>query len=58
MSLDCGARSELYVVSSEVTCPLGCSSNCFFVVEYISYWESCDYYDFVVVEIVPEFKSS
>jgi hypothetical protein len=45
-------------MSSEFTCPFGCSSNGFFVVEYISYWESRDYYDFVVIKIVSEFMSS
>jgi hypothetical protein len=45
-------------MSSEFTCQIGCSSNGFFVVEYISYWESGDYYDFVVVKIVPEFMRS
>jgi hypothetical protein len=45
-------------MSSEFTCPLGRSSNGFFVVEYISYWESHDYYDFVVVKIVSEFTRS
>jgi hypothetical protein len=45
-------------VSSKLTCRLGCSSDYFFVVEYISYWETCDYYDFVVVEVVSEFTTS
>jgi hypothetical protein len=45
-------------MSPEFTCPFGCSSNSFLIVEYISYWESRDYYDFVVVKIVPEFVSS
>jgi hypothetical protein len=45
-------------MSFEFTCPFGCSSNSFFVVEYISYWELRDYCDFVVVRIVPEFTSS
>jgi hypothetical protein len=45
-------------MSSEFTCPFGCSSNSFLVVEYIFYGESRDYYDFVVVKIVPEFTSS
>jgi hypothetical protein len=58
MGLDCGARSELYVVSSKLTHPLGGPPDCFFVVEYISYWETRDYYDFVVTEIVVELTSS
>jgi hypothetical protein len=45
-------------VSSKLACPLGCSPDCFFVVEYISYWETRDYYDVVVVEVVSEFASS
>jgi hypothetical protein len=45
-------------MGSEFACPLGRSSNGFFVVEYISYWESRDYYNFVVVKIVLEFTSS
>jgi hypothetical protein len=45
-------------MSSELTFPFGCSSDFFFVVEYISYWESRDYYDFVVIEVVSEFTSS
>jgi hypothetical protein len=45
-------------MSSEFTCPHGRSSNDFFVVEYISYWESRDYYDFVVVKTMPEFTRS
>jgi hypothetical protein len=45
-------------MSSEFTCSFGCSSNNFLIVEYISYLESRDYYDFVVVKIVPEFTSS
>jgi hypothetical protein len=39
-------------------CPLCCSPNSFLVVEYISYWNSCDYYDFVVVKLVLELASS
>jgi hypothetical protein len=27
-------------------------------VEYISYWESCDYNDFVVIKVVSELASS
>jgi hypothetical protein len=44
-------------MSSEFTCPFGYSSNSSLTV-YISYWESRDYYDFVVVKIVSEFTSS
>jgi hypothetical protein len=50
--------SKLYIMGSEFACPLGCSPNSFLVVEYISYWKSCDYYDFVVVKVVPELASS
>jgi hypothetical protein len=45
-------------MSSEFTCPFGYSSNNFLIVEYISYWESRDYYDFVVVKVVSEFTNS
>jgi hypothetical protein len=45
-------------VSSKLTHPLGGPPDCFFVVEYISYWETRDYYDFVVIEIVVELTSS
>jgi hypothetical protein len=41
-------------MSFEFTCSFGCSSNNLLIVEYISYWESCDYYDFVVVKVVSE----
>jgi hypothetical protein len=51
-------RSELYIMSSEFACPLGCSPNDFLVVKYIAYWKSCDYYDFVVVKVVPKLASS
>jgi hypothetical protein len=36
--------------------PLGCSSNCFSIVEYVAYWETCDHYDFVAIEIVAQFS--
>jgi hypothetical protein len=45
-------------MSSEFACPLGCSSNNLLIVEYISYWESRDYYDFVVVKVLSELASS
>jgi hypothetical protein len=45
-------------MSSEFTCPLGCPSNNFLIVEYISYWESRDYCDFVVIKVVSELTSS
>jgi hypothetical protein len=41
----------------ELACPLGYPSNSFFVVENITYWKSCDYYDFVVVKVVLELAS-
>jgi hypothetical protein len=55
LSLDCRARSKLYVMSSQVARPLGYPSDGFFVVEDVPYWKSCDYYDFVVVKVVSEF---
>jgi hypothetical protein len=51
------ARSKLYIVSSQLTCPLGYSSDSFFVVENVPYWKSCDYYDFVVDKVVTELAS-
>jgi hypothetical protein len=41
-------------MSFEFTRPLGCSPNSFLVVKNIAYWKSCDYYDFVVIKVVPE----
>jgi hypothetical protein len=45
-------------MSSKFACPLGYSPNNFLIVEYISYGESCDYYDFVVIKVVSELASS
>jgi hypothetical protein len=45
-------------MSSELACPLGYSSNSFVIVKNITDRKSCDYYDFVVVKVVPEFASS
>jgi hypothetical protein len=45
-------------MSFEFACPLGYSPNNFLVVEYISYWKSCDYNDFVVIKVVSELPSS
>jgi hypothetical protein len=44
-------------MSSELTRPLGYSPNSFLVVKNIAYWKSYDYYDFVVVKVVPELAS-
>jgi hypothetical protein len=41
-------------MSSQLTGPLGYSSDGFFIVENILYQKSGDYYDFVVVEVVTE----
>jgi hypothetical protein len=49
--------SEFYVISSELARPLGCSPHCFSILEYATYWEICNHYDFVVVEIVAQFSS-
>jgi hypothetical protein len=57
MSLYCRAGLELYVVSSQLARPLGYPPNSFFVVENVSYWKSCDYYDFVVIKVVTELAS-
>jgi hypothetical protein len=51
------AGSELYIMSSKLARPLGCSPNNFLVVKNIAYRKSCDYYDFVVVKVVPELAS-
>jgi hypothetical protein len=51
-------RSKLNVMSSQLTGPLGYSSDGFFIVENIPYWKSGDYYDFVVVEVVTELLCS
>jgi hypothetical protein len=48
--------SELYVMSTEFARPLGCSSNFFSAMQYVAYRETCDHYDFVVIEIVPWFS--
>jgi hypothetical protein len=45
-------------MSSEFACPLGCSPKGFLVVKYITYWKSCNYYDFVVIKVVLELASS
>jgi hypothetical protein len=39
-------------MSSEFACPFGCSPHYFSVAEYISYWETCNHYDIVVVKVV------
>jgi hypothetical protein len=44
-------------LSSKLARPLGYSPNSFLVVNNIAYWESCDYYDFVVVKVVSELAS-
>jgi hypothetical protein len=38
--------------------PTWLSPNNFLIVKYIPYWESSDYYDFVVVKVVPKLTSS
>jgi hypothetical protein len=45
-------------MSSKFAGPLGCPSDCFFAAEYISYWETHDYYDFVIIEVVTQFARS
>jgi hypothetical protein len=44
-------------MSSELVHPLGYFPNIFLVVKNIVYWKSCDYYDFVVVKVMPDFVS-
>jgi hypothetical protein len=44
-------------MSSKLARPLGYSPNSFLVVKDITYWKSCDYYDFVVVKVVPKLAS-
>jgi hypothetical protein len=44
-------------MSSQLTSPLGNSSNGFFVMKDIPYWKPGDYYDIVVVKVVTEFAS-
>jgi hypothetical protein len=45
-------------MSSELACPLDRSPISFLVVEDITYWKSCDYYDFVFIKLVPDLESS
>jgi hypothetical protein len=51
-------ESEILYHVLRVHMPFGCSSNNFLIVKYIPYWESHDYYDFVVVKVVSELTSS
>jgi hypothetical protein len=44
-------------MSSELARPPGYSPNSSLVVKNIAYWESCDYYDFVVVKVVSKLVS-
>ena len=57
LSLYRRAGPELYVMSPKLARPLSYPSNSFFVVKNITYWKSCDYYDFVVVKVVSELAS-
>jgi hypothetical protein len=43
---------------SEFAFPLGCPPYCLSIAEYISYRETCDHYDFVVVKIVAQLSHS
>jgi hypothetical protein len=52
LSFDGGAGSELDVMRSQLTSPLGYSANGLFVVKNIPYWKASDYYDFVVIKVV------
>jgi hypothetical protein len=45
-------------MSSELARPLGYPLDGFLVVEDITYRESRDYYDFVIVKVVPKLASS
>jgi hypothetical protein len=58
MGLDYRARSEFYVMSSEFAHPLGCSSHCFSIAEYVFYREACNHYDFVVAKVVAQLSRS
>jgi hypothetical protein len=41
-------------MSSELARPLGYSPNSSLAMKNIAYCKSCDYYDFVVVKVVPK----
>ena len=58
LSFDGSARSELDVMRSQLTSPLGYSTNGLLVVKNITYRETSDYYDFVVVKVVTDRKST
>jgi hypothetical protein len=54
LGLDRREESKLYVVSSKFARPLGYPPHCFSVAEYVSYRETCNHYDFVIVKIVTQ----
>jgi hypothetical protein len=43
-------------MSSEFACPLGCSPHWLSVAKYVSFWETCNHYDFVVIKVVAQFS--